>query len=235
MAPLAAGWFWVTVAPLLWIAAVAASNTPLAERYLYLPSIALALALGAAFSDAWARGWRRAALGAAAGLVALGAAASIERGLVWRDDLALWTDTTRRTAAGLPWMNLGITQLALGDSGKALASFRSALQDARLERMWLGRSHLGAGTILAERGDNAGAEREFRAAIEADPGYAEPYYRLGMVHLKKARQMQEEGRREGRDRSAASAISYPATATARYPGYRRRASRSPGSSPTTGR
>ena len=108
-------WIVVTLLPSMLVAIADISVTAAAERYLYLPSVGLALLVAIALD---AGRWDRAAAsGMAAGLVlALLATATILRNRVWHDEIALWSDVTRQEQAfALPYLNLG---LALADAGR---------------------------------------------------------------------------------------------------------------------
>lgn len=91
-----------------------------AERFLYLPSVGFALALGALF--AWAvRRQRRVALGVALGLVLLFSLRTVMRWPDWRDDRALNEATaTAFPETPTPLVNLANLARAAGDRASAL-------------------------------------------------------------------------------------------------------------------
>lgn len=107
----AVGWFGLTLAPSLAIAVRNISETPVAERYLYIPAIGFCLAIGA--SAAWlARGrlmlMRSVGLVGSAALIGVFASVSVARCAVWQSNEALWSDATaKNTTAGLPIYSLG--------------------------------------------------------------------------------------------------------------------------------
>ena len=74
------------------------ASAVLAERYLYLPSVAVVglVALGLAALRPRARAWRAAVVACALAIV-LGGAMAIQRTAVWADNLAFWGDTAVKT------------------------------------------------------------------------------------------------------------------------------------------
>ncbi|MCG3126338.1 MAG: Photosystem I assembly protein Ycf3 [Phycisphaerae bacterium] len=104
----AVGWFGLMLAPSLAIAVRNISETPVAERYLYLPAVGFCLAVGAL--AAWMashRLLRPVGLLAAATLIGVFGSVSVARCAVWQSNEALWTDATAKNkTAGLPIYSL---------------------------------------------------------------------------------------------------------------------------------
>jgi hypothetical protein len=217
---LALSWFTATIALAIWTSVGPITNTPLAERHLYLPSIGVVLGLGYAISVAWTQSWRTMAGALVALLIVLYAAAALNRGLIWRTDYTLWADATRKARTdGLAWINYGLAQWMRGELEPALASFRQGLEDEGLEAKFQARAHNGIGMIAAAKGDVALAEASFRQAIATHPEFVEPYYRVACLYIARATRLRTEGRIAESDRAAEQAISNLATATARFPDY----------------
>jgi tetratricopeptide (TPR) repeat protein len=215
---IAVGWFWATISLPLWIAVFALNNTPLAERYLYLPSVALALGVGLAWCMAGR--WRTQVAVVLAVIAVVYAGSTLQRALVWRDDLALWSDTVRKSPeVGLAWTNLGFAQLRDGADDAALASFRRALEAADREPKWVSRSHNGIGVILVRQGDLDQAEEHLRTAIGMFPSYSEPYLQMGLLFAQRAARMQDAGDRAARDAMTDRAILYLSGAIKRRNNY----------------
>jgi len=80
-----------------------------AERFLYVPSIGIALAVGAAAQRLLQRRWGKVAVGLAATiLISTASVASFERSQVWKDQLSLYEDTIQKSPkADLIRLNLG--------------------------------------------------------------------------------------------------------------------------------
>jgi tetratricopeptide (TPR) repeat protein len=127
--------FAATLAPSLAIAIVPVSETPLAERYLYLPSAGLCLAGAAGTWGALQRAplsvrSRRAAGFALLGLAtAAGALTTAQRTRVFHDNLSFWTDTAGKAPhAALPQLYLGNTYNQAGRLEDALAAYRASYE-----------------------------------------------------------------------------------------------------------
>jgi Flp pilus assembly protein TadD len=175
---LAAGWAWFLVALAPMSGLIQVGDQATADRFTYLPSMGLAIAIGWEASALAARrpGTGRALrLAAAAALLALGAATWSQVG-TWRDNGTLYRQALAVTRDN--WLvlgNHGRVQLLRGDLPEAIASFRRAveLRPAFLQ----GRMNLARSLELAEeRGlDVPGipdplreAEEQYRRALELE-------------------------------------------------------------------
>jgi tetratricopeptide (TPR) repeat protein len=199
---LGAIWFAATLAPsfLLTISdfsggseIVAVGKFPVAERYLYLPSVGLALIFGWLFCGMFSTRWRKQANWAAIAVVVVLSAVTIYRGYIWSNNLRLWSDTTSKvTTHGPPWNELGRAYLDNGDDDNALQSFRHALtlKNSSPERATIGHN---IGTIYLRRQNLAQAETYFTAAIAAKPTFAESHYGLGLAHAARVGQAIADG------------------------------------------
>ncbi|MBI5441703.1 MAG: hypothetical protein HY900_10910 [Deltaproteobacteria bacterium] len=127
---LAAGWFGVSLLPAL---AVSFDRTvaPVAERYLYLPSVGFCLLAGAwAFGELRIR--RPAALLFGVFLVAY-AGSSVERTLVWRDETSLWSSELRSDGTaenGWVLLNLATAYHKKGEGELAERYYIRCMEDA---------------------------------------------------------------------------------------------------------
>jgi tetratricopeptide (TPR) repeat protein len=147
-----------------------------ADRYFYLPGLALALGLGAILARLLARlpgvrpgaeadrgppgGVPRAwiAVTLLASVLGLG---TLAQGRIWRDDLRLWTaGVAAAPDSPRAWLGLGDARLRAGRTLEALAAAgrAQALADTAEARELLG-------VILLAQGDHAGAARALAAAL----------------------------------------------------------------------
>jgi Flp pilus assembly protein TadD len=167
-------------------------GTIMAERLLYLPSIALCLLVGAALARFAGDGPRwRTMLAAAIVTVALGANlwAAAARNRDWRSDEPLFAATARTSpGSAKAHFNYGSTLLERGRVGDAEAELRWAVAIAPVYP----EAHNVLGTIDLSRGDLAVAEREFRAALRDAPEYAPALANLGIVLRRQDQSLEAE-------------------------------------------
>ena len=126
-----AAWFLATIAPAVYIAGWGVSSTAVAERYLYMPSAALAIYLGFSAAEASARPILARILTpiSAAVLIAFGIS-SWRATAVWADERSLWEYAlTSEDAAnhGLSWLNMGNTYFRAGENDKAAQAYEKVL------------------------------------------------------------------------------------------------------------
>ena len=182
-------WLGVTLAPSLSIV-LKIPNAPVAERYLYLPSVGFCLLVGYGVASllqivgtATARYAVHALL---ALLVALAAVATIRRNAVWQSNMSLWTDTAaKNTTDGLPVRSLAAAYLDSGDTVKASEYFQVALQRRNDE---MGRftiyNNLGSLAMHEKKLDDA--ERDYNTALAIDANSADTTFNLGLIALTRA-------------------------------------------------
>jgi len=183
-------WIGATLAPSLAIV-VKIPTAPVAERYLYLPSIGFCLLAGYAAARALlaSRGALRAAvLTVVAVVLCLAASAAVGRNAVWRSNLTLWSDTAaKNTTEGLPMRGLATAYQESGDPQKAAEYFQRALQRHNDPAgLFTINNNLGTLAMTAKRYDEA--ERYYRQALAADPNAADSLFNLGLIALTRARE-----------------------------------------------
>jgi tetratricopeptide (TPR) repeat protein len=174
---------WVVAACLPALAVVVrdVASATVAERYLYLPSVGLALAAGgiaSAVSVSPPGRWRRAAAVLFAALLAAYAAASFQGALVWRSDRALWTHVTSQegpSGHALAWANLGRAMMGEGDLDAAERFYARASDPTLTANPGLRANAVnGLGLVLYRRADIANGQNRPQEALrllaEAD-GY----------------------------------------------------------------
>jgi tetratricopeptide (TPR) repeat protein len=181
----ALAWLGLTLAPSLVIIA-RSSSAPIAERYLYLPSVGLCWMFGVAIARLCQdRRLRLAVQVAAALLILLAGARTLQRNQVWHDNYTLWSDTAGRNPVdGLPWRSLAAATLERGDAAEAERLFKKA-REMRNDTRGLYIIHNNLGTIAYNRNDDVAAEEYYRKALQFDPAPA-CFYNLGLLVLKRA-------------------------------------------------
>ena len=186
--------------PSLSIAFFQISETPVAERYLYLPSAGFCLLAGYLLfvklpgmlsssgkptSDPPRTGALTAATVLPAAMVLAVAttygAATVERGKVWRTDLDFWKDAVAKSPnEGLPHLHLGLAYANLNKDDLAEQEYNTALK-----------SHYGSegrsivyndlGMLYLVHDDFDKSDEYFRQSIQTRGDYATPHYGLGMT------------------------------------------------------
>jgi len=176
---------WIAVALLPSLAIVwKIPEVPMAERYLYLPSVGLCLLVASAGARAVATGVDARLLAAPLAAVAVGGfAVTIARNPVWHDDVALWEDTVQKTAvSGMAWRSLGTAYQQRGRSAEARNALERALRFANSPR-GLQVVHNNLGTLAMQDGDYMAALRSYEQALAANPNAADTLFNVGLARF----------------------------------------------------
>lgn len=182
-------WIALTLAPSLAIV-IKIPAAPVAERYLYLPSIGLCVLFGYVAAGLLRRAVStraRAAVGVGLAVI-LGSAAvaTIQRNTVWHDDLRLWQDTAQKnTIDGLPVRSLAAAYLDRGDAAQAAAYFQMALQ-RRNDQHGLFIIYNNLGSLAMREQKLEDAERHYTTALSIDPQAPDCLFNLGLIALTRA-------------------------------------------------
>ncbi|MCA8977538.1 MAG: tetratricopeptide repeat protein, partial [Planctomycetes bacterium] len=176
-------WLSITAAPSLALVFVKASEQLVAERYLYLPSVAVSLAFGWLVAVLARRtGKVRVIAVVVAILTAAGAVTTALRARIYRDEEAFWADTVARApGAALPLHEFGLARRKAGRLDEAMALLQQALELYDDDE---GRSlaQNTIGTICLERREWSEAERWFEQASATRPNYETAWFNLAMVY-----------------------------------------------------
>jgi tetratricopeptide (TPR) repeat protein len=163
----------------------------MADRFLYLPSVGLAVLGGLAL---WrvtqiVRGRRRVAVAVGAGVIlATLGALTWDRTTVWRDDHTLFSDMLRTSPdSALVRANLGLALFRRGDLDRAIEQFELAIRFAP----GYGMAHNNLAATLELRGRPQAAMTHYRAALDAAPGLM--HAQRNLAHLLVTRGRVEEG------------------------------------------
>jgi tetratricopeptide (TPR) repeat protein len=164
------GWLWYLVMLLPVLGLVQVGSAARADRYTYLPSIGLLIALVWLVSEIVprtkiCRAW----------LAAFGVAVLVALALATRHQLPAWENgitLCEHSIAIEPrdarsHFNLGCTLEKLGDRDGAIPHFTAAIA---LSPAYT-KAHNNLGSALASKGDFAGAEPHFRAALQLNPDH----------------------------------------------------------------
>ena len=178
------------------------SKTPIAERYLYIPSAGLCLLAAFLLRRAATRlpaAWPgRARIGApliVAAVVALPAtAATIERQQVWADNYSFWRDAAAKAPdQGVPHLHLGMVYAGRGANADAEREYRLALKYYK-EAPSLAKTNNNLGSLLFQRGRDDEAVACFVEAARLDPRYETPHYNWALLLLRRSQSAPPEQR-----------------------------------------
>ena len=183
---LAVGWFWFlgTLVPVIGLVQV--GDTPVADRFTYLPQIGIYLLLAWAMKDLSVP-WRcrRQVLGTGAAIVVAALMlCAWKQTSYWRNDESLWGHTLACTSGNYLAHNyLGYWLAARGRTAEALDHYQKALEispdypDARNN----------LGTLFFNQGRTDEAINQFKKALEMEPYSLNAHYNLGNALLEAGR------------------------------------------------
>lgn len=177
-------WVLITLAPSLSIV-WKIPDAPMAERYLYLPSVGFCLLVAYAvkrFLSSSRPAWMRAALAVlCVSLLAGSAVATVRRNRVWKDDLALWEDAARKSRrSGMAYRSLATAYQKAGRHDEARRYFELALE-RRNDAKGLQVIHNNLGTLaMQDRNFDEAADR-YRQALRTNPNAPDSLFNLGLA------------------------------------------------------
>jgi hypothetical protein len=157
------------------VRAISSVSFPWAERFLFVPSIFLAVAIGALSMRPRARPWALVAIGVAAGLLG---ARSLARERVWSSQRSLFEAAVREHPEDVPArVNLAAALLDAGKAKEADDLLSGAVAASPGDPI----AHYLLGNAKRQRGDLAAAEAEYRRALSIRPVYPQALINLGLV------------------------------------------------------
>ena len=183
-------WILVTLFPSVLVALSDIASTPVAERYLYIPSGGFCLLLGCALIHLGKRlGKEKVPLALAFLLAASYLLFTVDRQGAWRDGLTLWEDTVKKSPlSSIPRINYGIALLDAGRDDEALRElFRNFDKGVRINDIGRSVTANNIGVVYISKEDIPNAEKWFLRAYGYDPGYYKTSYHLGLVSYLKGK------------------------------------------------
>ncbi len=150
-------WCALTLGPPLLVAVAEMLQTKVSERYLYLPSVGLALVIGGELTRYQARLQQRTLQSGVAAVLCVLAAVTVMRNRIWYDGIALWSAVVAvEQRDALPFTNLGVALKQAGRVAEADAALTTALAkrgDSSNRRLAL--INLGHVRLQQRRGEEA--------------------------------------------------------------------------------
>lgn len=117
-------------------------------------------------------------------LVSLWSYWTVQRNEVWRDPVAFWSDSARKSPEkARPYMNLSVALRESGDIDGAIAASKRAIEiDPRFVN-----GFVGLAAAYEEKGELEKAAALYRHVLQLMPKYAEVHNMLGVVYLKQGK------------------------------------------------
>jgi tetratricopeptide (TPR) repeat protein len=177
-------WVLLTLAPSLTIV-WKIPDAPMAERYLYLPSVGFCLLVGyvvkrlaASARPAWIR---PTLVALCVSLLAASAVATVRRNRTWSDDIVLWEDAARKSRrSGMAFRSLATAYQKAGRDDEARRYFEQALQ-RRNDAKGLQIIYNNLGTLAMQDQNFGEAAGQYRKALEANPDAPDTLFNLGLA------------------------------------------------------
>ncbi|MGH7890245.1 MAG: tetratricopeptide repeat protein [Thermodesulfobacteriota bacterium] len=179
-------WILITLAPSIVIAVSRIPTTPLAERYLYIPSAGYCLLIAyLIFRVAGRIKPQNVAYLAGIVIIVFYLIFTINRQSVWKNNLALWEDTSKKSPREfLSHLNYGG---ALNDAGRideAIKEFMVALSpEVSTNKRQKARASGNIGVMYGLKGDFSSSEEWLLKSIGYDKTYGRPYFHLGLIYF----------------------------------------------------
>jgi tetratricopeptide (TPR) repeat protein len=203
--------FIVTLAPSMMLIVFRISETPLADRYLYIPSFAFSLILGFAFlaiptrfedskmkessvkvstakelsmkeSLNLANLLRISIFLILLGIILLYSIQTIKRNGIWRNDTTFWEDVAEKVPDhALPHLNLGLAYASGNRLEEAEIEYRKALESKSYDKL-RALTFNSLGRIYFNRRDYHSAEEYFQQAISLRSKDAVPYFNMAVLY-----------------------------------------------------
>lgn len=184
-------WIFITLAPSCYVAVFPVAVTPVAERFLYVPSAGYCMLAGYLILRASEKiklreaGWIFGFL-----LCALYLLVTINGQAIWKSNLSLWEEASKEVPYNAyTHANYGAALLIAGETNRAIQELSIALKpgikggkDIRAYAA----NNLGV-LYMNEKKDLENAEKWFDNAISYDPGFYRAYYHLGIIYFIKGK------------------------------------------------
>ncbi len=178
--------FFALIAPSLVPAVLKISVVPAAERYLYLPTVALALSVAGLLAILPGSAWRFIRV-AVIGILIAASILTFTRTRIWGNEVLLWRSAVATSSASFAQIELATTLDDQGSPGEAEAIYRQLLDKPErlsVEEIALVRANLGI--MLRTQGKQNEALKEFEEAVRLDPRIASAWFGLATCLLESA-------------------------------------------------
>jgi len=195
-------WVFITLTPTLTVAFSYLSKTPVADRYLYIPSFGFSGIFGTfvvfLFSTFFHKRNIKKSLQLGLGILLcaliLGplAMTSFKKNQIWKNNLTLWSDIVKKAPDyGLPHNNLGDAYFSEGRFEDAEREFKLALQ-SKYEKFGKSLASTSLGKIYRLNGSYTKAEKYLRHALRLNPSNHLALFYLGNLNFDHAQNVDKD-------------------------------------------
>lgn len=178
-------WILINLIPPSIVAIYSLALTPLAERFLFIPSAGFCLLIGYLLIELDSK-FKRKKIAMFLGLVLCLSYLlfTIQAQNVWRSSLTLWEYVTRKSPNQFgAHLNYGNALKEAGEKDGAIREYLSALRVGTKSGRALVYNNLG--NVYVDIGDYKNAERSFRSSLNLKPNSIRTYYNLGYMYFVK--------------------------------------------------
>jgi tetratricopeptide (TPR) repeat protein len=200
--------FILTLVPSVMVAVLKISETPVAERYLYIPSFSFCFILGYLFlfiPEKIGESKKMAALARIMILLIILVAASqysvqtVKRNRVWKNDLVFWEDVVKKgTSQGLPHLNLGLAYAQNERLEDAEREYKKSLASKSKDEV-RSLTYNSLGALYLSGNDYDQAAECFTKAISLRRRFALPYYNMAVTSWKRYLEAMREEKRHDKE------------------------------------
>jgi len=200
----------ITLGPSLLISIMSIAATPVAERYLFIPSIGFSLLIGFVFLVLRDRIGLKFSLIPLIIMLAALLYLNVDRQSVWKNRLNFWQETSRNSVYAFPYSNYALALEDSGDEEKAMYAYSVALNPEFIDS-----DHGRAITsnnlalLLIKQEQYQKAEKTLHQALKLSPNYRKTYYNLGLINFIK-------GELTGSENAYETALAYMEKANESY-------------------
>lgn len=173
----------ITILPSLPVAVMPIASIPIAERYLFIPSLGYALLLGFVFSVLSRKIKPAHLLTLLILLLGTFTYLNMDRQLVWKDRVTFWGTTASQSDHAFPHSNYALALQQVGRTQEALKFYEAALNPALTVDNDQGRviTMNNLALLYMNQGDYQRAEVVLLTALKLSPDYNRTLYKLGLV------------------------------------------------------
>ncbi len=186
-------WVILTLGPSVLVAVFSVATTPLAERYLFIPTVGLAMIAGYLLTKLIWRTGRGTGVYMIVGLFIFAHLfATVDRQSIWKDRVTFWNESSAGDESlrnAVPLINHGMALIDQGklDEGikKLEQSFEPGMQASPYMRAVAANN---IGIAYLSKGQMDTAEEWFEKGIEFDPQFKKSYFHLGLIHYTRGKE-----------------------------------------------